>query len=106
MRQHIDDAVTKPCGFVRSFDNCPVSPMSLKVFVAQGTWDSDTPDAPVWLVVSGIRNNRAGSEQPTYQLDYEIRPASERTCFVRNRKRIALRLVAFCIQEDGLGLTF
>ena len=67
--------------------------------------NSDTPDPTVWLVVSGIRDNRAGPEQPTYQLDYEICPASERSHFVRICKRIALRLAASALpQEDGLSL--
>ena len=105
MRQHIEDAYMKPCGPYRACDNCPPSPASLKVFVAQGTCNSDTPDPPVWLVVSGIRDNRAGPEQPTYHLDYEICPASERSHFVRICKRIALRLAASALpQEDGLSL--
>ena len=105
MRQHIEDAYMKPCGPYRACDNCPPSPASLKVFVAQGTCNSDTPDPPVWLVVSGIKDNRAGPEQPTYQLDYEICPASKRSYFVRNCKRIALRLAASALpQEDGLAL--
>jgi hypothetical protein len=69
MRQHIEDAYMKPCGPYRACDNCPASPASLKVFVAQGTCNSDTPDPPVWLVVSGIRDNRDVPEQPQYQLD-------------------------------------
>ena len=97
----------KPCGPYRACDNCPPSPASLKVFVAQGTCNSDTPDPPVWLVVSVISDNRAGLEQPTYQLDYEVGPASERSYFVRNCKRIPLRLAAFLHchmpQEDGLA---
>ena len=104
MRQHIEDAYMKPCGPYRACDNCPPSPASLKVFVAQGTCNSDTPDPPVWLVVSGIRDNRAGPEQPTYQLDYEICPASERGYFVRNCKRIALRLAASCAATRGRAL--
>ena len=105
MRQHIEDAYMKPCGPYRACDNCPPSPASLKVFVTQGTCNSDTPDPPVWLVVSGIRDNRAGPEQPTYHLDYEICPASERSYFVRICKRIALRLAASALpQEDGLSL--
>ena len=58
MRQHIEDAYMKPCGPYGAFDNCPASPASLKVFVAQGTCNSDTPDPPVWLVVSGVRQPR------------------------------------------------
>jgi hypothetical protein len=105
MRQHIEDAYMKPCGPYRACDNCPASPASLKVFVAQGTCNSDTPDPPVWLVVSGIRDNRDGPEQPQYQLDFEVCPASERRShFELNVRRIALRLAAFCLQEDGLGL--
>ena len=104
-KQHIEDAYTEPCGLVRASDNCPASPASLKVFVAQGTCNSDTPDPPVWLVVSGIRDNRDGPEQLQYQLDYEICPASERSYFERNCKRIALRLAASALpQEDGLSL--
>ena len=62
MRQHIEDAYMKPCGPYRACDNCPASPASLNVFVAQGTCNSDTPDPPVWLVLSVIRDNRAGPE--------------------------------------------
>ena len=98
--------VHEACVPYRACDNCPASPASLKVFVAQGTCNSDTPDPPVWLVVSGIRDNRAGPEQPTYHnLVYEICPASERSHFVRICKRIALRLAASALpQEDGLSL--
>ena len=52
----------KPCVPYRACDNCPASPASLNVFVAQGTCNSDTPDPPVWLVLSVIRDNRAGPE--------------------------------------------
>ena len=106
MSQHVEDAYMKPCVPYRACDNCPASPASLNVFVAQGTCNSDTPDSPVWLVVSGIRDNRAGPEQPTYHnLVYEICPASERSHFVRICKRIALRLAASALpQEDGLAL--
>ena len=91
MRQHIEDAYMKPCGPYRACDNCPASPASLKVFVAQGTCNSDTPDPPVWLVVSGIRDNRDVPEQPQYQLDFEVCPASERRShFELNVRRIAL----------------
>ena len=56
-------------------------------------------------MVSVSRDNRAGLEQPTYQLDYEVGPASERSYFVRNCKRIALRLAASALpQEDVLEL--
>ena len=104
MRQHIEDADMKPCGPYRACDNCPASPASLKVFVAQGTCNSDTPDPPVWLVVSVIRDNRAGPEQPTYQRGYGVGPASERSYFVRNCKRIALRLAALrCHKRTGSG---
>ena len=47
---------------LQACDNCPASPASLNVFVAQGTCNSDTPDPPVWLVLSVIRDNRAGPE--------------------------------------------
>ena len=42
MRQHIEDAYMKPCGPYRACDNCPPSPASLKVFVAQGTCNMAT----------------------------------------------------------------
>ena len=62
MSQHVEDAYMKPCVPYRACDNCPASPASLNVFVAQGTCNSDTPDPPVWLVLSVIRDNRAGPE--------------------------------------------
>ena len=62
MSQHVEDAYIKPCVPYRACDNCPASPASLNVFVAQGTCNSDTPDPPVWLVLSVIRDNRAGPE--------------------------------------------
>jgi len=100
-----DDNDTKPCGLVRTRDNCPRAPASLQAFVTQGTRDSDTPDPPVWLQVVGLRDNREPPEEQHYHLDYEICPASERCDhFERNVRRIALRLASFCLQEDGLGL--
>ena len=62
MSQHVDGAYMKPCVPFRACDNCAASPASLNVFVAQGTCNSDTPDPPVWLVLSVIRDNRAGPE--------------------------------------------
>ena len=62
MSQHVEDAYMKLCVPYRACDNCPASPASLNVFVVQGTCNSDTPDPPVWLVLSVIRDNRAGPE--------------------------------------------
>ena len=57
------------------------------------------PDSPVWLTVAGLRDNRVGPEQQRDYEIYEICPASERSCFVRNVRRIALRLAAFCLHR-------
>ena len=100
MRQHFDGSDTKPYGEMWRLDDCPTAPASLIAFVVQGTRDSDMPDSPVWLTVAGLRDNRVGPEQQrSTSSTTRSCPASERSCFVRNVRRIALCLAAFCLHR-------
>ena len=102
MRQHFDDSDTKPYGELRRRDDCPTAPASLIAFVVHPR----QRHARLTRLAHGRRPERQprwARAAAQYQLDYEICPASERSCFVRNVRRIALRLAAFCLHEDGLG---
>ena len=94
MRQHFDDSDTKPYGELRRRDDCPTAPASLIAFVVHPR----QRHARLTRLAHGRRPERQprwARAAAQYQLDYEICPASERSCFVRNVRRIALRLAAF-----------
>ena len=106
MSTHMDDVycLSDMC---RTYENCPESPVSLKVEVMQRTSAEVEPDPPVVLWVLGIKDNRTDRDGPVYQTTYDICPSLERTQFVRNKRRIALRVALFCLtDEEGLQLAF